>query len=53
MSSVLELSQKYIMDSKNNFQKAIEAIKRIRANLDATHRSLRAIQKCANLDVKV
>lgn len=34
MTNVLELSQKYILESKSNFQKGIEAIRRIRANLD-------------------
>lgn len=34
MTNLLEISQKYILESKNNFQRGIAAIKRIRSNLD-------------------
>lgn len=45
LTNVNELSNKFIGDAYNHFKEGVEAIGRIRANLDEIHRDLALISK--------
>lgn len=53
MSKLLEYSEKNILESRMNFERGVETIKRIRKNLDEIHHALRDIQKSTNVTVRI